>query len=112
MNDTKYPRVNIKDKLSIVTDKHVKEQLKMSNFIYYSFKKDYPDQIIAIKKGLVAEIMLKNTIVPNSFLFKTPNAVRGDNDRMIELYKLGLYSESLLKVVVFDALIKLDNKKD
>lgn len=111
MNGKKYPRINVKDKLLVVTDKHIIKELKMSNFIYYALKKDQPDLIYTIKKGLVAKNILLDYKIPKNVLFKTPMPIKGDNDKMIELYELGLYSECLLKVEVFEALIKMDNKK-
>jgi len=96
----------------LIDNKKVIDQLKMTPFNYYDFKKVNGKQIDLIKKGLLIQNLFINIVVPDDFLFNTPDAIKGDNDRMIELFKLGLYSESLLKVEVFTSLIKPDNKKD
>lgn len=96
----------------LIDNKKVMKALNIKPHKFYDWKKDYNDCVKTVKKGLVAESLLKDLKVPKDFLFKTPIPIHGDNERMIELYKLGLYSETLLKVDIFTALIKPDNKKD
>jgi len=96
----------------LIDNKKVIEQLGMSSYNFYQFKNEYPEQILIIKKGLLVQNVFIDIKVPDDFLFNTPDAIKGDNDKMIELYKLGSYAETLLKVDIFTALIKPDNKKD
>lgn len=93
----------------LVTDSKIKSELDMSNFLYYQFKKDNSEVISNIKKGFLVEQLLIKTKKVNGDI---PDClIKRGNERMNELYLKGIESKTLLKVEVFTALIKPDNKK-